>query len=681
MPVWLIATLLLAWLPAAAAEPGPDLLHRVFPGAERFEPVAGPPPYWKVRRGDAAVGAVLSTAATIGSLGYSGKPLDILVGLDAAGTITGALVVEQHEPIMATGSTAADFDRLVAALAGRSVREPVSVVRSGAGPGQVDAVAGATVSSSVFVDAVMTAARAVARDMGALPSAGIDLDRFAPASWDDLVGDGSLAVRRIDGAEAAAALTALGASPEMAIDATGTVAEIYLGLASAARIGRNLLGDRAYAAATARLHPGDLLVFVGGRGLYSFRGTRWRRDGWFDRIQIAQDDRTWRLAADGHTRIDELAAPGAPELREMSLFTLPAGSEFRPDKPWRLQLALPGRTAEGSEVTAVFELPYAIPASYLVAPPESRPLWRQIWQARRVDIAVLLAGLGVLTVIFFGQDWLVTRPLLLRRVRLGFLLFTLLWLGWYATAQLSVVNVLTFTDALRSGFRWDSFLLEPLIFILWCGVAAGLVLWGRGPFCGWLCPFGALQEILNQGARRLKVPQVAIPWWLHERLRSLKFLIFLGLFAASLGSVGLVHRLVEFEPFKTAIVLHFWRAPWFVAWALLVLGMGLFVERAWCRYLCPLGAALGMGARLRQFEWLRRRRQCGVECRICAIQCPVGAIQPEGSIHPGECIHCLHCQENYHNDRVCPPLIERRKRTERRGAAAGVVAAGLQPPQ
>ena len=326
MPFWLIVTLLLAWLPALAAEPAPDLLRRVFPGDSRFEPVAGPPPYWRARQGDATVGAVLSTAAAIGSLGYSGKPLDILVGLDAAGTITGALVLEQHEPIVATGTAADDFDRLVGSLAGRSVREPVSLVRAGAGPGQVDAVAGATVSSSVIVDAVMTAARAVARDTGVLPSGGVDLDRFAPSSWDDLIADGSLAARRIDGATAAAALAALGAAPDMAVDAAGTVAEIYVGLASAARIGRNLLGDRAYAAATARLRPGDLLVFVGGRGLYSFRGTRWRRDGWFDRIQVAQDDRSWRLAAEGHTRIDELAAAGAPELREMSLFTLPAGS-------------------------------------------------------------------------------------------------------------------------------------------------------------------------------------------------------------------------------------------------------------------------------------------------------------------------------------------------------------------
>jgi NosR/NirI family transcriptional regulator, nitrous oxide reductase regulator len=47
----------------------------------------------------------------------------------------------------------------------------------------------------------------------------------------------------------------------------------------------------------------------------------------------------------------------------------------------------------------------------------------------------------------------------------------------------------------------------------------------------------------------------------------------------------------------------------------------------------------------------------------------VQAIQPEGNIHPGECIYCLKCQTNYFNELVCPPMIERRKRRERRAAA------------
>jgi transcriptional regulator of nitric oxide reductase len=248
-------------------------------------------------------------------------------------------------------------------------------VRGSAGPGQLDAVAGATVSSSVMADAVVTAARAVARHAGLIAGHGIDLDQFSPAAWDELVADGSLAKRKIDGAAAAALVAALGAVPALAISADATFAELFVGLASVGRIGRNLLGAQRFDGETARLDAGDLLLFVGGRGLYSFRGTAWRREGWLDRIQLAQDDRTWRLAAADHVPIEALAVDGAPELRELSLFVLRADSGFRPDRAWRLQLLVPGRTADGAEAAALAEVPYRLPARYLLDQASTMPLW------------------------------------------------------------------------------------------------------------------------------------------------------------------------------------------------------------------------------------------------------------------------------------------------------------------
>jgi polyferredoxin len=122
------------------------------------------------------------------------------------------------------------------------------------------------------------------------------------------------------------------------------------------------------------------------------------------------------------------------------------------------------------------------------------------------------------------------------------------------------------------------------------------------------------------------------------------------------------------EPFKTAIALKFVRTWPFVAYVLGLLTAGLFVERLYCRYLCPLGAALAIPANNRMFEWLKRRRQCGVECNICATRCPVQAIHPNGRIDPHECIYCLDCQVLHYDDHVCPPLIARRKRREDRAA-------------
>ena len=270
------------------------------------------------------------------------------------------------------------------------------------------------------------------------------------------------------------------------------------------------------------------------------------------------------------------------------------------------------------------------------------------------------------------------RPVLFERLRTAFLLFSILWLGLYAKAQLSVVNVFTFTHAILTGFRWDFFLLEPLIFMLWCAVAVSLLFWGRGAYCGWLCPFGALQEVLNHTARRLGVRQYSVPFAWHERLWSLKYILFLGLLGVSLGNMALAERLAEIEPFKTVVLLHFMREWPFVLFALVLLGAGLFIERFYCRYLCVLGAALAIPGRGRMFDWLKRRKQCGFECQLCAKNCMVQAIHPLGQINPNECLYCMHCQVIYWDDHHCPPLVMKRERRGKKSAARP--AAPLQPP-
>jgi NosR/NirI family nitrous oxide reductase transcriptional regulator len=310
------------------------------------------------------------------------------------------------------------------------------------------------------------------------------------------------------------------------------------------------------------------------------------------------------------------------------------------------------------------------------APAEPMPLWRQAWSERSLEIAVLSVGLVLLVLILLFQDWLARHPTLLRRLRTGYLLFTLLFIGGYALAQLSIVNVLTFVQSLLQGFSWEGFLMDPMMFLLWSFVAMTVLLWGRGVYCGWLCPFGALQELLFRLGQHLKLPAWEPPAVLHERLWALKYLILLGLFGVSLHALPEAERLVEVEPFKTAFVLRFTRDWPFVLYALVLLAAGLFVRKLFCRYLCPLGAALTFPSRFRIFDWLRRHRECGHPCQTCAVECEVGAIKHNGAIIASECHHCLDCQVTYWNDQRCPPLVERRKREERRARAKAAVPKG-----
>jgi NosR/NirI family nitrous oxide reductase transcriptional regulator len=402
---------------------------------------------------------------------------------------------------------------------------------------------------------------------------------------------------------------------------------------------------------------------------------------------LIQDDVSVRFRDRDHRRLGAIALAGAPEFSEMDLFRIPAGVGFDPAKPFRIQLLAQREVGPIEKVFHTFDLGYQLPQKYLraVAPPAKEvaavspqeegsaqaDLWKRIWRDSRLKIVALSGMLAVLTGVFFFQTYAVRNARGFYIFRIVFLTVTLVFLGWYANAQLSVVNLMALFGSLVSGFSWQAFLLDPLTFILWFAVAAALLFWGRGAYCGWLCPFGALQELTNQIARKLRIPQWTLPWGLHERLWPVKYMIFLGLFGVSLMSVEQAEHLAEIEPFKTAIILKFIRAWPFVAYAVALLVAGLFVERFYCRYLCPLGAALAIPARMRMFDWLKRYHECGNPCQTCAIQCPVQAIHKTGEINPNECINCLHCQVLYQSETVCPVVIKKMKSRARLAASPG----------
>jgi len=667
--------------PALAEQLSADMLDRVFPAATHFGSMDGTPPAIPAYRNKDIVGYVFRTHAVVQSLGLSGKKLDILAGIDLNGMITGAVIIEHHEPILAIGVSSTDLEAFVASFAGRNVREPVRILRRVRNTANaIEAVSGATVSSLLMSDAIFQSAKAIGQSRGILEgeTSGIDLIGFEATGWPELTADGSLKELRLSLAEAQAPFLDKGAQlydPVAGSDPDSLFIELWTGLATPARIGRNILGVRVYNRLMGQLKEGDHLIFMAANGRHSFKGTSYIKTSRYDRIQIAQGPNTFRFGRDDHIRVEKIEATGAPDFRELALFRLSESSGFNPAKPWRLELIVKASGQDGHPVFATHALDYAIPELYLPAAtetwitPSSNALWRNVWIDRAPDVVFLLVMLGCLGAVFFLQDLVAQRRNFYKILRYTFLTVTLLWLGWYTVAQLSVLNVLTFAGALRTEFRWDFFLLEPLIFILWAFVAMSLLFGGRGAYCGWLCPFGALQELLNRIAQRFRVPQLRVPFGLHERLWPLKYIVFLGLFAVSLSNFDMAQAGAEVEPFKTAIVMHFMRQWPFVLYVLALLGVGLFVERAFCRYLCPMGAALAIPARIRMFEWLKRRWHCGRQCNICATKCPVQAIHPNGSINPNECIYCLNCQTIYFDDTICPPLIDRRKRREARAEA------------
>lgn len=729
---WLCGAMCLAAFTLPAAAEGFGAYRRdvkpadVFANADTFGRLEGTPPAIAAYRDGKVTGYVFEAS----DIGYSGKPIRILAGIDLAGTFTGARVIEHHEPILLVGISPEKLFDFVGRYAGRNI---IEISKQGDAKA-VDVVSGATVTAVVINDGLMRRAFALAKARGfagfpprgegaanaAAPPAVVSAVASLPfeqQTWTTLLGDGSVRRLHLLNKDVDEAFLKIGVGSPEPYAKAGVPEEdfidLYAGLFSVETIGRSLLAEQDYKQLAASLEPKQNALIIASNGDYSFRGSGFVRGGIFDRFQLIQDDKTILFKDKDYRRIDQLA-PALPDFKEIGLFRIPPAANFDPAKPFRIELLAQRPTGATQKAFTSFALSYQLPQRFLTtvatAPPaQSAPaahastaapaasdaeastpaadaLWVKIWSARKLDIAILALSLTILTLIFFFQDWLVKQPVLFARLRTGFLLFSVLWLGLYAKAQLSVVNVLTFTNSVLNGFRWETFLLDPLIFILWSATAVTLLFWGRGGYCGWLCPFGALQELLNHGAKRLGVRQYNVPFYLHERLWALKYLLFLAIFGISLGNMAIAEQAAEVEPFKTVVLLRFMREWWFVLFAVALLTAGLFIERFYCRYLCVLGAALAIPGRGRMFDWLKRRKQCGYECQLCAKNCMVQAIHPLGQINPNECLYCMHCQVIYWDDQACPPLIMKREgrgkksAAQRSNTASGAEAGAGKPP-
>ncbi len=668
-------------------------------GGERYGAIRTDVPVAPVLKGGKTLGWVFITSDLVSTTGYSGKPIHVMVAIGADARLIGARLVKHSEPIVLVGIPNSKMEALTASFRGLDI--PAEIKARGRAH-KLQIISGATVSVMIIDDSIVRASIKVARALGlgglqpdapkAATARALNPDAEAPANWQALVGSGAVRALSLDVGQVNAAFAATGDARAAARPIKAAPEErfidLYTALVSVPAIGQRLLGPAEYANQDRFLGPGDHSILITARGRYSFKGSGYVRGGIFERIQLIQDGLSVRFHDKDHRRIGALAVSGAPQFSELDLFRIPADSGFDPARPWRLQLLVQRAVGAVEKSFITFDLPYELPQSYLMPRPGpvsasvatpglSHPdeasaradLWKRIWQAKQLAIAGLVAMLGVLTVAFFFQGHATRHERAFYWFRMGFLALTLVFLGWWQDAQLSVVNLIALTSSLQTGFSWGAFLMDPLIFILWFSVAAALLFWGRGAYCGWLCPFGALQELSNQIARALRVPQWTLPWGLHERLWAVKYIIFLGLFGVSLISVSLAEAYAEVEPFKTAIILNFIRSWPFVLYAVILLVIGLFVERFYCRYLCPLGAALAIPARLRMFAWLKRYRECGSPCQTCAIECPVQAIHPTGEINPNECVNCLHCQVLYQSDTKCPVVIKQIKRRARDQAA------------
>jgi NosR/NirI family transcriptional regulator, nitrous oxide reductase regulator len=202
------------------------------------------------------------------------------------------------------------------------------------------------------------------------------------------------------------------------------------------------------------------------------------------------------------------------------------------------------------------------------------------------------------------------------------------------------------------------------------------VFWGR-VFCGYLCPFGALQDVLERVVP--KRFRVRVPDAIHRGALKAKYgVLGIVLLPALLGSPLILFQ--YFEPFGTVFFL----TPSLLLWAIALafLGAAAVIPRFYCRYACPLGAALAVGSVLAPFR-IRRVPQCSV-CTVCEQRCPTGIISRE-AVQFSECVRCGDCDAQLERkagvcrhdmDRIRPRLVQ--LQMGGRGTRIGAEAAGAE---
>lgn len=292
-----------------------------------------------------------------------------------------------------------------------------------------------------------------------------------------------------------------------------------------------------------------------------------------------------------------------------------------------------------------------------------RPLWIQIWELKIPHIVIYACFLLLIILVMLFKDKLSKNERIRDVIRYGILGISFLYVGLILKAQPTTTNIIIFINALRElQFPLQLYLMEPFIFFSFIFIFLTLFLWGRGVFCGWLCPYGAMLELLYK-VRQWLVPKIklSLPDRIHYKLIYLKYLIFFGLVGVSFYSFVVSEYLVEVEPFRTFVLKLNREWPFVLYFIILSIG-SIIIYRAFCRYLCPLGAALAIPSLLKWIPFIKMRRYefCHT-CKICGKTCTSLAVMGDGFIDSRECLNCLDCQVNFWDEDVCPVLIKEKK--------------------
>lgn len=617
--------------------------------------------------------------------GYSGKPINLLVAIDPAGKFLDVRMLAHHEPFFTSAAGTAVLSAFADQYKGLSIHHSIEIFGPRARTSRdetsakLHGVTAGTVTVKAMDVSIMESAISVARaHLDALENGGATglaarpgaaeksarrSARHTVMTWEELVAKRAVQAVRLTRGQIESRFVGTRAAGNDKLAATApqdTAVAFHVAFVSIPQIGRNLLDAAGWRQLSANLRRASHALLVTESGPLAQMAYESQRAQVAVPFVLRQGGHELSLRAMPYDK--GLAVPGYPQDQRAHFLLVDSATPLDPAQSFELSFRLTRRYGDfpSQVVQADFPLGYQLPDAVGWIASSYEPAWFSSWRQRAWEIGVLCLGLVLLAVALARQQWLSATQQRLGLFRIGYLLFTLFFIGWYAQGQLTVLNLTASMQSLASGGDLGFLLSDPMAVVLWGFVGVTLFIWGRGTFCGWLCPFGALQELISLVTRRLGIRPRRFRLAVDSRLKWVKY----GILATLLGTLFVAPQFadmaVEVEPFKTAISSYFERDWPYVAWAVACLMLSVMVYRGYCRYICPLGAALAATDVLRRWAWIPRRQECGTPCQSCRYRCEYQSIAPTGEVDYSECFQCLDCVAIHQDDERCLPLVQQR---------------------